>query len=202
MDLCIVNSATFWNIWAELWSGKLQYIINMIQNPNWSHGGGSLCLFKSHNLFLTGLKTTTMNKDLLYFQLCFANNTRMQFPLSDVSFLLFLFSNHCTHVHFLVQPKDETAHQLKLSCLVGSPALIRTQLTPDSLLTQHFLTLAYRCVHPSDEFGRFSSFMEVFTFVPSVSLLLQLWRLRAVDITHTHHTYKNRCIVGVFSGNL
>lgn len=59
-------------------------------------------LFVFSNItFLISLKNTTTNKDLLYFQLCFADNTGMQFPLN-----FFLFSN----VHFLVQPKDETPH--------------------------------------------------------------------------------------------
>lgn len=182
MDLCIVNSATFWNIWTELCGGKLQCIINMIQHPNWNHRGGSLHLLKYHHLFLISLKNTTTNKDLLYFQQCFADNTGMQFPLN-----FFLFSNHCTHVHFLVQPKDETPHRLTLFFLVGGTC--SHQATADPWLFANVNTF---WLLPIDVYillinlGASGSFMDVFTFVPAVNLLPQLWRLRVVDITHTY----------------
>lgn len=41
--------------------------------------------------FLCVLKTTQQT-DLLYFQLCYADNSRKQFPQFDTSFLLLLFS--------------------------------------------------------------------------------------------------------------
>lgn len=135
MDLCIVNSATFWNIWAELCSGKPQYIINMIQNPNWNHRGGSLCLLKYHHLFLTGLKNTTANKDLLYFQLCFANNTEMQFPPSESPFCSFSLATMVPTYIFWSNPKRRLPVDSSCSSRWAAPALFRQQLTLGSLLT-------------------------------------------------------------------
>lgn len=97
-----------------------------------------------------------MDKDLMDFQPCFANNTGMQFPLSDVSFLLFLFSNHCFYLAtciFWSSPKMRLPIDSSCSSWWAAPASIRRQLTLDSLLTLHFLTPAYRCLHPSDGFG-------------------------------------------------
>lgn len=159
----------------------------MIQNPNWSHRDGSLCLLKYQHLFLIGLKNTTMDKDLLYFQLCFSNNT----GIPTLWCVLSPFSlNHCTHVHFLVQPRDETSHQLKLFLLVGS--IWSHQATADPWL---FTNITLPWLLPIDVYillmnlGAFSNFMDVFTFVPALNLRPQVWRLRVVDITQTHNIY-------------